>query len=87
MVVCKTTGREEAGLPHWETVNPAPQDECWMKHKNALRLPLSPFYPGPDLTLPVTHKAPVVCACVERSVWESYRKRDLFKAALSKICM
>lgn len=53
-----------------------------MKHKNALRLPLSPFYPGPDLTLPVTHKAPVVCAeCVVQC------ERAIEREAFLKSCI
>lgn len=51
-------------LRRCETVNPTPRDESWMRHKNVLCLLLSPFYPNPDLILPVTHKAPVVCTCV-----------------------
>lgn len=54
-----------ACLPLRETLSPARQDGSWIKRKNALRLllstPHSSFFPGPDLTLPVTLKATVVC--------------------------
>lgn len=54
-------------------LNPALQDRSWIKRKNLLCLLLSPprFCPGPDLTLPVTHKGS--CWVWKCSVWDTQR--------------
>lgn len=82
-VVCKTTGKEEAGPPHWETLNPAPQDECWMKNKNVLHSCSAPFTEV-QTSCYLSHIRLLLCVDVCGAVRERDRQRDLFYSRIKQ---
>lgn len=79
VVVCKTTGKEVAGPSQRETPNPAPQDECWMKNKNAFHSGSALF--TPDQTSCYLSHIRLLLSVNMCAAAETRRDRDLFSNA------